>query len=171
MKQIHLLLAGAALLFVNSSWISHDIHISKGEVRYVAEEKRLQVMLHLWLDDLDDAMMLGGAPRTFIGSRKETDVATEYLVSYLNKHLEISVNGKAVQTTFLGREVTADALGTWVYLEAPLTVVPQRINVRYDALTELYSDQRNMIRLTGSENKYKVLLLSRETPALEVVFD
>lgn len=121
--------------------------------------------------DLEAALMLGGAPRTFIGSDNETNTAIFYLLPYLEQHFELSVNGQVVKPTFIGKETTVDGLATWVYLEAPVSGAPTRITVRYDALTELHFDQRNMIRVIGPEEAYKTLLLHQGSPSGEVVFN
>lgn len=127
-------------------------------------------MLHLFLDDLEEAMIQQGAPKTFLGTEKETPDAESHLQKYMATHFSLAVNGTPVTPEFLGREVTPDALGTYLYFEVTDLPVPQRVEVRYDALTELYADQRNLVRVIGPNGKFKVLLMHRDEPSGEAVF-
>ena len=165
MKLLSLL---SALLLLPAA--RHDFHISKGLIEYKADEQSLQMTFHVFIDDLEKALEQSGAPKLYLGTERESARADDYLKQYLQKHFQLTLNGKPVTYTFLGKEISKDLSAFWLYLEAKPVSVPQRLHVRYDVLTEVYADQKNLVNLKGPGGKTGVLLLDRSRPADEAEF-
>ncbi len=148
----------------------HDFHMSKGLIEYQAAEQSLQMTFHVFIDDLELALEQAGAPKLYLGTEREAAQADDYLKKYLQKHFQLTLNGKPVAYTFLGKEISKDLSAFWLYLEAAPVPAPQRLEVRYDVLTEVYADQKNLINLKGPGGKTGVLLLDRSRPSDEAEF-
>src|SRR5688572_15803681 len=76
-----------------TSWVSakkaHDIHVSVCELRWNEESGAFEVSIKIFIDDLERALVLEGAPGLFIGTPKESAEANQYITSYLKKHFTI----------------------------------------------------------------------------------
>lgn len=144
----------------------HDIHISVCEVRYNAQAASFQVSLKIFIDDFERAMSKEGAPALHIGGTAEIMDADSYIVSYLNKHFSISLDGSALASSFAGKELSDDYLAVWCYFEFPakLSGVKQ-CSMSNDVLFALYEDQRNImdIRMNSSHKDYTIFQSGRST--------
>ena len=55
-----LLFLNGLFLLLNSFNVDHDIHLSTCLIEYNQVEKALQITLHIYIDDLEDALELEG---------------------------------------------------------------------------------------------------------------
>lgn len=142
---------------------AHDFHVSKTNVRYVAAREQVQVEMHLFLDDLELALAEAGAPKLYIGTADQLPQTAKHLSRYLEKHFQINWNGKVLPTGLLGFELSDDMQALWIYLAADVAESPVEVSVQQTALTEIYDDQRNMVKLFNGEES-STLLTSKDQP-------
>jgi hypothetical protein len=140
--------------------LSHDMHVSMCELRFVEETSTFQVSIKVFIDDLEVAMKKEGLPPLYLGIPKENELAEEQIASYLNKYFTIDIDGKKWQAKFIGKELSEDYLAVWCYLEysgeinkAQLCTLTNRI------LLDIYDDQRNImdIRMNKTHKAYTIL--------------
>ena len=143
---------------------AHDYHISKTNVRYVADRGQVQVEMHLFVDDLEAALLEAGAPKLFLGTQREHDEATRYLTAYLARHFRVVWNETDLPLELIGYELAEDMHGFWCYLAAPAAGEPATVRVTNTLLTESYPDQRNIVKLYRGQERRATLLLSRDRP-------
>ena len=143
---------------------AHDYHVSKTNVRYVAERQQVQVEMHLFADDLELALREAGSHRLYLGTEREDKQARTMLTNYLDKHFLIDWNGERLATELLGWELDDDLHGLWIYLAAPATEAPTKVAIEQTAITEVYADQRNIVKLFEGDRRRATLLLSRDRP-------
>jgi hypothetical protein len=140
----------------------HDYHVSKTNLRYVADRQQLQVEMHLFVDDLEGAMQEAGAPRLRLGTPNEHAESERYLVSYLEKHFGVEWNGKPLSPTLVGYELDDDMHGLWIYLAVDdLSPATEQVTVQNSVLTEYYADQKNIVKLYRDDERVATLLLDR----------
>ncbi|THH39792.1 DUF6702 family protein [Neolewinella litorea] len=152
------------LLFLISP-TAHDYHVSKTNVRYVAERGQVQVEMQVFVDDLEDALADAGAPRLDIGTPDQHPDTDRYLTAYLEKHFQIQWNDKALPVQLVGYELEDDMHGLWIYLVADEVADPQGITVQNSVLTEYYADQKNIVKLFNGQQRLATLLMDRNRPA------
>ena len=135
----------SALLGFFATGASHDIHISKCDIKHDTEESALQITAHIFIDDLELSMERSGENNLHILTEREREDVDLLLEKYLKDHLIISVDGVIVQPYYLGKEISDDLMAAWCYLE--VTDVPYigNMEITYDVLMELYADQRNIV--------------------------
>ena len=163
-----LLFLNGLFLLLNSFNVDHDIHLSTCLIEYNQVEKALQITLHIYIDDLEDALELEGHKDLYICTKKEAALAEAHMEAYLRKHFILSVNGQEVNYNFLGKEVSDDFLAAWCYIEVENVNSLSELGVTNDVLLELYDDQRNVIQMKGPNKKRGSFILSRKK-ATEVV--
>lgn len=137
---------------------AHEFHISKTLIEYNEKEKALQFTIHIFIDDLEEALRQQGADKLFICTEKESEKAEEYIYKYLQQKLKIKLDDKAVNYTFVGKEASEDLVAVWCYLEIENIESFSKLYVKNNTLVETFDDQKNIISVTGP-NKRKGYLL------------
>jgi|APTNR8051073442_1049403.scaffolds.fasta_scaffold00395_24 hypothetical protein len=171
-----LILGAAPILPMPSDWhaphaLAHDFHMSKGQIEYAPAEQSLQITLHFFIDDMEEALRRNGADKLFLGSERETAQAEEQLISYLRRHLAITLDGKPVNARFLGKETSNDYAGLWCYLVVEdIEEAPRQISIRYDLLQEVFGDQKNIINVLGPGGKRVTLLFEKDNALQKAQF-
>lgn len=149
----------------------HDYHVSKTNVRYVAEKGQLQVEMQVFVDDLEEAMEDAGAPRLRIGTPDEHAETERYLTAYLAKHFKIGWNGTELPVSLVGYELDDDMHGFWIYLVADDVSDPDGITVENSMITEYYADQKNIVKLFNGQRRVATLLMDRNKPVSAETFN
>ncbi len=140
---------------------THDYHVSKTNVRYVAERQQVQVEMHVFVDDLELAMQDAGAPLLELGTTEENPESERYLTAYLGKHFGIDWNGEPLPVTIVGWELEDDLHGLWIYLAAEGVEPAREVRMQNSVLTEYYADQKNIVKVYAGEERLGTLLMGR----------
>jgi hypothetical protein len=151
----------ALLVSFSNAPAEHDFHMSKGQIEYVAAEKSLQIMLHLFIDDLEDALALQGIKGLQLGTDKEAAQTDERLAAYLRQHFNLTLNGNKLNLQFLGKETTDDMAAIWCYLLVEQVALPRDLRIQNSLLTDLFDDQKNILTILGPAGKKNTLLFEK----------
>ncbi len=146
----------------------HEFHISKTLIEYNEKENALQFTLHIFIDDLEEALRQQGADKLFICTEKEAEKADDYIYKYLQQKLKIKVDDKAVEYTFVGKEVSEDLVAVWCYLEIENIDSFSKLYIKNNTLVETFDDQKNIISVSGP-NKQKGYLLFNQAKSEETL--
>lgn len=149
---------------------THDFHMSKGQIEYVATEKALQIMLHLFIDDIEDALALQGVKGLQLGTDKEAAQTNERLAAYLRQHFILTLNGIKLNFQFLGKETTDDLTAVWCYLLVEQVALPRDLRIQNSLLTDLFDDQKNILTVIGPAGKKSTLLFEKRSPVQSVTY-
>jgi hypothetical protein len=157
-----LLLFNILFLF---SFEMHQFHISKTDVTYKPTEKTLQITMHIFIDDLEKSLEKQGVSKIYIGTEKEKQEANSLIIKYLQSNFSIKLNNKALAYDFLGKETSNDKQAIWVYLEAKNVKDVKQIFVENKILTEIFSDQKNIVQINVPSKKQGYFLLDKNKPS------
>ena len=160
--------------FLNPSLTSnelavHEFHISKCVIECNEEAKAIQVSLHIFIDDLEEALRQQGADKLFICTEKESEKAEKYMNRYLQRHFVLIVNGEQVEYEFIGKEISKDLAAVWCYLEFKDITEIKSIELKNDLLMEVFDDQRNIISLSAND-KEEYLMFDRDNATKTINF-
>ncbi len=139
----------------------HDFHVSKCLIEYNEQERALQISLHLFIDDLEEALRQQGADKLFLCTEKEAADAGQHLGRYLEQNFILEVNGRQAAYHFLGKEISDDLAAVWCYLEVPEVDQMEQLAVTNKILTEVYDDQKNIVSVFGPGNQKGLLLFQK----------
>ena len=129
---------------------AHEFHVSKCQIEYNQEEKAIQVTLHIFLNDLEEALRQKGADKLFICTEKENDKAEAYLVDYLRERFHLEVNKQPAAFIFIGKEPSEDLQATWCYLEFTGIEQLKNLKIENNLLLEAFEDQKNIVSVMAS---------------------
>ncbi len=139
----------------------HDFHASKCQIEFNQKEKALQISMHIFIDDLEEALRNQGSGKLFIGTEKEVEKADEYLIEYLNTNFRLQVNDREMEYYFIGKETSEDLQAIWCYLEIIDIDSVNSIAVENSILMELFADQKNIIHILMPNKKQGYFILEK----------
>ncbi len=169
MKKLYIICPMLLLLLTSGrSW--HEFHVSKCVIEYSQDEKSLQISLHLFIDDIEEALRKKGADKLFLCTEKESEKATAYLERYLRQGLQIQVDGKDCNFRFVGKENSNDWTGMWCYLEVPGIAPFRELTLTNVLLTEVFDDQKNLVSVEWPGREKKNLLFYRQKTRQRIVY-
>lgn len=154
--------AGLALLFVSSpapGARAHTFHASLAEVEHNAAEKRVEIAIRLFADDLEAALSRETGRRVRLDATPSVDAA---ILSYLAKHFVVTgADGAPLRLEWVGKELTVGTVWVYVQAAAPSGIVGARM--RYDVFFELFDDQLNSVNLKDGSRIWTLHFTPGET--------
>ncbi len=152
------------LLLIAGTW--HDLHLSKTILHYNAGKQSFEISIHIFIDDLENAILLDGSSPLYLETSKETENAEEKLIAYIQRSFQLFIDGKSVNLNFIGREPSTDVLAIWCYFEvSDVQEEPGEFWVENKLLLDLFEDQKNLMNITGPGLQEYHLLDSEEPVA------
>lgn len=134
------------ILFVPLTAFSvHKYYISLCEIEYVQEKESVQIILGLFIDDLEVALKKDNDAILNLASKNEIANVDALYETYLNEHFKITVNNQETAYTYLGKVYDDDIVR--FYLEITNVKQLQTIGVYNSNLIEEFKDQQNIIKI------------------------
>lgn len=159
----------SAAITVFTFWMSlHPIHVSVTEVEYDEKDQTLEVMMRVFIDDLELTLrnQLGQPELNILHPNNEH--STDQLVGeYLAEHFRISLDSKAQKAAYLGHEVEGEAL--ILYVEVKNVGKWNTITIHNNVIMSTYDDQSNIVHVYVGDH-VKSLRLTRNTPVAYLTF-
>lgn len=138
------------------AWSTHKFYVAVFQMDYVAKKKVLQVTSRIFIDDLEAALFKKYGKKFYLGESRELDDTNDYLKKYFSENVKVSVNGKSIPLTFLGKETEDDII--LCYYTLPAKNVVKKISVKNTTLLESFKDQQNIIHININNNRKSLLL-------------
>ena len=134
----------------------HDFHISKTKIKYHESSQSWQISTHIFIDDLQEAILLKGVDISSIFDAQEAEYVDEAIYYYLLDNLLIEQNGRSLEFEWIGKELSEDLFAVWIYLEVPSSALYGDLRIDNNILVELFDDQSNItvLELPGRKKEY-----------------
>lgn len=145
----------------------HDFHLSKSLIKHDVEEQSLQLTMHLYIDDFEEALEYAGVDSLFMCTKMESPDTDKYIDRYIQAHFLVEIAGKPVEFEYLGKEISESLDGVWLYMEAINMNAPMEVSIRNQLLTEVFPDQKNLVNIRVHD-KEKMLMFSIDESTKEV---
>ncbi len=140
---------------------AHPFYVSICQVNFNEQSQSLEISVKIFVDDLIEGLSEEGHSKLYIGEAKEDAHTDEYIYDYLKKSIRFKVNEKDVEPAFVGKEMEKDVV--WTYLEIDNIADLNDIEVNCNLLTDVFSDQSNIVQVTKSGKTKNLLLSKRDT--------
>lgn len=127
------------------SAVEHDFHLSKASLKYKADQKAVQLSMHVYIDDFEEALRNRGVDSLFILTKKESEEADKYISLYVQDQFEVLFDDQQITMEYIGKEISEDLAGMWIYMEATEIEAPETASINYSILMDAFSDQRNIL--------------------------
>lgn len=145
------------LLFIGlSSFGIHKFYMSIYQIDYAADKKRLEITSRIFVDDLNKALQLKYSKTTHIGESTESTEDIGLMNKYLLAHFTIKVNGIAKPILYVRKELDHNVVVGY-YKINDITKITS-LSIHNSVLTDVFSDQQNIIQATFNGKKESLLL-------------
>lgn len=157
-----------SLLYLAGVSLVHPMHVSVTEIEMDEKDTRLEIMMRVFIDDLELTLKEDLKEPTLDILNPSKQTVDQMMTAYLGAHFKIMLDGKAQAIKYLGHETENEAFV--FYLEVSKVRKWKMIHVQNDIITEIYSDQSNLVHVTWAET-VRSLRLTRTHPADQLSFE
>ena len=151
LKHIHLL-----FILSQSVLFAHKYYISLTEIAYNKDQKSLEIIVNVFIDDIETALNNDYAIDLKLTSKNELKDADVYFEKYLNKNLSFSINNKALEFSYIGKEYEGDLV--YFYLEIDSIYNPYPLEISNKLLLKYFKTQQNIIKFKDGHKKQSRIL-------------
>lgn len=149
------------------SFSSHKYYLSLTEINFNKETKAVQVIINVFMDDIELALNKDFGIDLQLTTKKELKNNGIYFKKYLHKKLEFTINNKIQNFNYIGKEYEGDFV--FFYLEIENVENVKTLSVSNKVLTDHFPKQQNLIKVkVGKKNKS--VLLSKEAYKTSIKF-
>lgn len=134
-----------------SSFGMHKYYVGVTDINHNAEAKMLEIVIKLFTDDLENALIEAGEKKFFLGEKNELPHADDAIIAYLLNNFEIEVNGKPAQWKYEGKDASTEMV--WSFLSVKDIKKVKSIAIKNTCLTDILPQQTNMVHLFANGEK------------------
>ena len=151
-------------------FVEHPGHMSVCEITYNPRTERLELVQHISLKDLEEALQHYGKNRYLDIMHPRDPVAFDSLLqAYYVAQIRLSVDHEKHALRYLGHERLNNNMCIYMEGERKLQRAPSAFRIQNVLLFEQFKEQKNRINLRIGE-QYKSVLLHRDRKAQDVTF-
>ncbi|MFN0085862.1 MAG: DUF6702 family protein [Blastocatellia bacterium] len=124
---------------------AHKIHVSVSQVEYIAQGQSVQVVMRVYVDDLENALSRHANRPVKLDPARGRE-AGDLVMAYLRGQFELKTKaGKPVKFNWLGLEAQVDMF--WLYFEGKIPGGFSGAQLKNRVLFELFEDQVNIVNV------------------------
>lgn len=146
------------------SFSSHKYYLSLTQINYKSEAKAVQIIINVFMDDIELALNKDYDIDLQLTTRKELKNNDIYFEKYLQNKLKFKVDGKAKNFNYLGKEYDGDLV--FFYLEIENINEVNSIDVSNQLLLKHFPEQQNLIKSKVGKKNKSILLTKDESSTL-----
>jgi len=128
---------------ISAAFAPHDFFLSILTMRYAPEAKTLDLTWRMTAHDIEHALENVAALK--LNSEREHPKADSILNAYFHEHLRLTMNGKPLDWTWVGKELESENL--YCYLQVEGVENLGDLIVSNTLLQDLYYEQQNIVHL------------------------
>ncbi|TBW27534.1 DUF6702 family protein [Gramella sp. KN1008] len=147
-----------AFIFLTSfSAGEHETYLSVTEVEYDREDKALQIVARVFIDDFENVLSKRYGQAISLSYENDLKTHKDIMARYVSQKLQISVDGKSTELDFVGSKFDADQIV--LFIEAPEVEDFKKIRVENLILTDLFDAQKNIVHVKKDDVIESMLLM------------
>ena len=138
------------------AFTAHKYYISLIKVEYKKESKSVQITMRIFIDDLQEAIN-----KTYDKNIElEMSDNDELIFNYVKDNFLVNINNNKQSYLYLGKEYENDVI--FLYLELKDIESIQAIEIKNRMLLDVFSEQKNIIKLHINNTKKTFLLTNNK---------
>ena len=150
--------------------IEHKFYLSVSKVNYSEEDKALQMVSRVFIDDLELAINQRYGIALALDTEAEQKALAQQTISrYLSRMLQLRVNNELVESHFIGHTYEADQILLLVEFKGITFSTTTNMEFQNRLLTDVFDAQQNLVHFTLPSFK-KSVVLSRERDSFKWEF-
>ncbi len=144
--------------------IAHPFFVSVTELNHNEKDKTVEISCKMFAEDFENTFRTQYKINIDITHPKDTKLIEKYVYEYLQKHLQLKINGKAVTFQFIGYEKEEEAL--WGYLQVNNIPAVKKIELTNNILYESYNTQISIMHASVGGSRKSTRLVYPDTQAI-----
>lgn len=136
----------AASLFKWLLLLAHPLYITVTEIDHNAKDKILEISCKMFTNDFEAVLEKNAHAKVDLSDVKTKAASDKLIADYVEKHLQIKVDGRMVQLQFVGSEKEAD--GTWSYFQVSNIPSVKKIDVANSLLYDNFNQEINIMHVS-----------------------
>lgn len=147
-----------------SSFVVHKFYVSVTQIDFVPKKQRIEITSRIFIDDFEKGLKKKYNKDFYLSTKKEIPETNDYIQKYLEEKMKFVINNKPYKVTFLTKEVEDDVL--ICYSKVQFSEKITTFEIFNSVLTEMFSEQKNIVHTDINGNKRSVLLTYSERSTL-----
>ena len=145
-------------IYLSGAVSFHNFYVSTTSIRFVPDEKSLQITTQVFLDDFESVLQQNGHEKTKLipeVSQEEIDILVE---DYLRKNITFKAQEKTIDFEFLGKVYKNDVL--IAYMELKMDSIQSSLSIKNTIFFDYLPDQKNIIHFKFASKRKSFLAVS-----------
>lgn len=139
-------------LLVAALGLFHPFFVSMTEFSYNSNEKELEISVRIFTDDFENTIRKAhpGVKVDILHPANQQQM-NQFVSDYIQKHLQLQLNGQPVTISFVGYEEQGESI--WSYFEIKGVTSVKKLDVMNNLLHDYNSNQINMMHIKVGDNE------------------
>ncbi len=146
-----------------TSFAVHKFYVSVTQVDYIQNKGRVEITSRIFIDDFNVILEKKFNKKIYLASNREISGAKDLVKTYLKEKIKVRINNKPIETEFLATEIDNDVL--ICYLKVSFSEKITTFEFENSVLTEMFSEQQNLLHTNINNDKSSFLLTRNEKTA------
>ena len=130
----------------------HPLYISVTEINHNPKDKILEISCKMFTNDFEAVLEKMSGSRVDLSAASGKAASDKLIETYVERHLRLRVDGKAVALHFVGSEKEND--GTWSYFQVNDVPAVKKVEAVDELLYDGFNQQINIMHVTvGGQRK------------------
>jgi hypothetical protein len=144
--------------------VMHPFYVSVTEINHNAANATIEISCKMFTDDLENTLRNTYKTKIDLTQPKDQQQLEKLMFDYLQKHLQMKVNGKAAVMSFVGFEIESES--AWCYLEIKQLPEVKRLEITNALLYESFNSQISIIHAMVGGVRKSTKLVNPEKQAV-----
>lgn len=141
----------------------HPIFVSVTEIEHNAHERTLEISCKIFTDDFEKTLRKTNTQKIDLLDPNQKKAMNAVVNDYVQKHLKINVDGKAVKMNYIGFEQQEEGIISFFQVDNIVTV--NELTVTDNILYEYQEQQLSLLHVTVNGNRKSTKLNNPEEKA------
>lgn len=129
----------------------HPLHLATVQIDHNAADKTLEITCKTFWDDFESILTKLNKSRVDLTSDKSIEENNKRIFEYIKSHLQITVDGKAVQMNFVGYE--KEDVVVYSYLQVDNISSVKKVAIVNTIMHDMFDDQVEIIHMIVNGNR------------------
>ena len=140
-----------------TSGITHPFFVSVTEISHNAKEAQMEISSRMFADDFENTLKSEYKTSVDVSNPKDIKQLDKIVNDYLQKHLQLKINGRSVTMRFLGFEKENESV--WCYMQVDSVPQVKKLEVVNHLLYELNNTQMSIMHVVVAGNRKSAKLI------------
>jgi len=136
---------------LNGNNTVHPLHIATVEIDHNATDKTLEITCKTFWDDFESILSKVNKSKVDLVSGKDTAGNNKKILEYIRSHLQITIDGKPVQMSFVGYE--KEDVVVYSFLQVDNISSVKKVTIVNSLMHDMFDDQVEIIHMIVNGNR------------------